>query len=217
MAADPSGNGYWLVDALGQVTAYGDAKNYGSIKGPYGLSAPVTGMASSQDGDGYWLVSRDGGVFAYGDAPFEGSGGGQQVFIPVIALAPTHDGKGYWLLTNSPVPPPGVPMLGRGLPGLYQDGYGLVAPTATFNGGDSAGATGSIVWGAWGGSEAVGIGIALYAPPGQTEAQGHLQNAKVVAFDLGSCDGQLMYLSYEVYFPQFGEPFDPSQALTFCN
>ena len=163
MAADPSANGYWLVDALGNVTAYGAAQGMGSIATPFDLNAQISGIAPTNDGNGYWLVSRDGGVFAFGDAPFEGSTGGQQVFNPVIALVATHDGNGYWLLTNSPVPPPGVPMLGRGLPGLDEEGFGLVAPTSTFDGGDPAGATGSIAWDSWGGSEATGTGIALDA------------------------------------------------------
>ncbi len=217
MAADPSANGYWLVDALGNVTAYGAAQGMGSIATPFDLNAQISGIAPTNDGNGYWLVSRDGGVFAFGDAPFEGSTGGQQVFNPVIALVATHDGNGYWLLTNSPVPPPGVPMLGRGLPGLDEEGFGLVAPTSTFDGGDPAGATGSIAWDSWGGSEATGTGIALYAAPGQPEVDGSDQPATVVAFDLGSCDGQLMYQAYDVYFPQFGQSFDPSEALTFCN
>ncbi len=217
MAADPRANGYWLVDSLGNVTAYGGAPSSGSIAPPFDLNAQIAGIAPSNDGNGYWLVSRDGGVFAFGDAPFEGSTGGQQVFNPVIALVPTHDGNGYWLLTNSPVPPPGVPILGRGLPALDEIGFGLVAPTSTFAGGDPAGATGSIVWGSWGGPEATGTGIALYAAPGQPEVDGSDQPAAVVAFDLESCDGQLMYQAYDVYFPEFGQSFDPSDALTFCH
>ena len=55
MAATPDGNGYWVVTAGGQVTAEGDATNYGSLSGVT-LNAPILGMAATSDGGGYWLV-----------------------------------------------------------------------------------------------------------------------------------------------------------------
>jgi len=66
----PAG-GYWVVDSVGKVTAFGGAANYGSAPGH--LNQPIVGIVSTGDGLGYWLVARDGGVFAFGDAPYSGN------------------------------------------------------------------------------------------------------------------------------------------------
>ncbi len=95
MAADPSGSGYWLVNASGQVAAHGGAASYGQLSGP--LNAPIAHIVPTVDGRGYWLVAGDGGVFSFGDAPFYGSMGGHPLNAPVVDLAPTPDGRGYWL------------------------------------------------------------------------------------------------------------------------
>jgi len=39
----------------------------------------------------------------------------------------------------------------------------------------------------------------------------------VVAFDLGSCDGKLMYQAVEWYFPQHGQAFDAGQYENICT
>ncbi|MGC8480977.1 MAG: hypothetical protein ACP5PJ_05460, partial [Acidimicrobiales bacterium] len=62
LAADPSGNGYWVVTSSGDVTAYGAAVAYGSELG-HSLNAPIVGIVATSDGKGYWLVGSDGGVF----------------------------------------------------------------------------------------------------------------------------------------------------------
>jgi hypothetical protein len=59
MAALSSGDGYWLVDASGDVTAHGAALNYGSMADE-SLNAPIVGIAATPDGRGYWLVAADG-------------------------------------------------------------------------------------------------------------------------------------------------------------
>jgi hypothetical protein len=56
MAADPNG-GYWTVNWVGVVTAFGGAPSFGSpalsgIK----VVRPIVAMASTPDGLGYWLV-----------------------------------------------------------------------------------------------------------------------------------------------------------------
>jgi hypothetical protein len=38
-----------------------------------------------------------------------------------------------------------------------------------------------------------------------------------VAFDLGNCDGKLMYRAVEWYFPQHGEHFNPRQYEDICT
>ncbi len=98
MASDPTGDGYWLVNAAGQVDAHGGAVSYGGLSGP--LDAPVSHIVPTVDGRGYWLVAADGGVFAFGDAPFYGSMGGRPLNAPVVDLAPTADGGGYWLVAT---------------------------------------------------------------------------------------------------------------------
>jgi hypothetical protein len=38
----------------------------------------------------------------------------------------------------------------------------------------------------------------------------------IVAFDLGTCGGTLMYQAVEGYFPQHGQNFNPSQYEDIC-
>ncbi len=102
----PAG-GYWVVDSVGSVTAFGGAANYGSAPGH--LNQPIVGIVATGDGLGYWLVARDGGVFAFGDAPYSGnalstSSNGSVVGITSV---PGHGSPG-------PQGAPGTP----GAPGL---------------------------------------------------------------------------------------------------
>ena len=99
MASTPSGNGYWLVDAQGYVSAYGNAANYGGMGG-HPLNAPISHIVSTPDGKGYWLVAADGGVFSFGDAQFYGSMGGKPLNAPVMDIIPTANGGGYWLVAT---------------------------------------------------------------------------------------------------------------------
>ena len=99
MAGTPSGDGYWLADSAGNVSAHGQALFYGSMSGRQ-LNAPVTHIVATPDGRGYWLVAADGGTFSFGDARFYGSMGGKQLNAPVVDLAPTPSGHGYWLVAS---------------------------------------------------------------------------------------------------------------------
>jgi hypothetical protein len=99
VAATPGGQGYWVVSPTGAVSAYGDAKYYGSMTGRP-LNAPIDGIASTPDGDGYWLVASDGGVFSFGDASFHGSIGGAHLNQPVVDITSTPTGDGYWLVAS---------------------------------------------------------------------------------------------------------------------
>ncbi len=218
IAPTPDGKGYWLVADDGSVLPYGDAGSYGSMAGTK-LNAVVVGMAATPDGKGYWLIGADGGVFAFGDARYFGSTGSQQVFSPVAAMAPTPNGAGYWVLTSTPLPPPGVPLLGRPTPvGSYSwpAGFGLVEPSSFSFGTGNSGVEG-IEWSSWGSPEAVGTGLAGYVAPGEFGYQATLQTATVVAFDLGNCGGQLMYQAIEWYFPEDGGSFNPSRSLNICS
>jgi hypothetical protein len=99
LAALPDASGYWVVGPAGSLTAYGNAKDYGSMAGK-ALNAPVVGIAATPDGQGYWLVGADGGVFAFGDAGFYGSmaGKAQPTVIGLVALS---DGQAYELVDTS--------------------------------------------------------------------------------------------------------------------
>jgi titin len=97
MATTPDAKGYWIATANGAVSAFGDARYYGS-RASAPLNDPVVGMAATPDAKGYWLVSSDGGIFAFGDAHFYGSEGGKPLNKPIVGMVATPDGDGYWLV-----------------------------------------------------------------------------------------------------------------------
>ncbi len=100
MAADPNG-GYWTVNWVGVVTAYGGAPSFGSpATSGIKVVKPILAMAATPDGQGYWLVGSDGGVFSYGDANFYGSTGAIHLNEPIVGIAATPDGLGYWLVAS---------------------------------------------------------------------------------------------------------------------
>jgi hypothetical protein len=96
-------------------------------------------------------------------------------------------------------------------------GFGSVRPPEIFNGGDPTGLVTHIVWKSWGGPEAIGVGTAEYVKPNQSVASGKEEPATIVAFNLGSCNGRLMYQAVEWYFPQHGQTFDPSHYENICT
>jgi cell wall-associated NlpC family hydrolase len=95
MASTPKGDGYWLTDATGGVSAHGAAVDNGSMAG-HPLNAPIAHIVSSPDGRGYWLVAEDGGIFSFGDAPFYGSMGGQHLNAPIVGISADDATGGYW-------------------------------------------------------------------------------------------------------------------------
>ncbi len=99
MAANPTGNGYWLVGRDGGVFSFGTAGFHGSA-GNIRLNQPIVGMAATPNGGGYWLVARDGGIFSYGNARFYGSTGSFRLNQPIVGMASTRTGKGYWLVAS---------------------------------------------------------------------------------------------------------------------
>jgi hypothetical protein len=118
----------------------------------------------------------------------------------------------------SPAATAGVPTLGQ-LAGDFArgEGFGQIKPSRIFNGGDPTGLLSRVVWSAWGGAQATGTGIGEYLGPNQTVAQGTEETATVVAFDLGTCDGKLMYQAVEWYFPQHGQSFNPDTYEDICT
>jgi len=104
-----TGRGYWILDSRGEVHAFGDALDWGSVSDvvPAGvpLGGPIISMAALPTGNGYWLLGSDGGVFRFGDARFHGSvpgvlPPGRVADGPVIAMVPTTTGRGYWLIAT---------------------------------------------------------------------------------------------------------------------
>jgi hypothetical protein len=97
MAPTPSGQGYWLADDAGRVTAYGDARNVGDATA-LDLDQPIVDITPTATGRGYWLLARDGGIFSYGDAHYYGSSAEEHVPVPIVDMTTTPGGQGYWLL-----------------------------------------------------------------------------------------------------------------------
>ncbi len=96
VAPAPTGSGYWIADAAGDVYPDGNAGFFGDLAG-VALAEPVVGIAATPSGKGYWMVAADGGVFSFGDAGFHGSAAGMALNEPVVGIAATADGGGYWL------------------------------------------------------------------------------------------------------------------------
>jgi hypothetical protein len=97
-AALPDGSGYYEVDALGDVAAFGAAKCYGALTGTR-LNRPIVGMAVDPATGGYWLVASDGGVFTF-NAPFLGSAGAIHLNKPIVGIAAGPGGVGYWMVAS---------------------------------------------------------------------------------------------------------------------
>ena len=97
IAATPSGLGYWLTTAAGDVRPFGDARSYGSMAGRP-LARPIVGIATTPTGHGYWLVATDGGIFGFGDAHFYGSTGAIHLNQPIVGMTATPTGHGYWFV-----------------------------------------------------------------------------------------------------------------------
>jgi hypothetical protein len=91
--------GYWIATGAGELLAFGNLPNAGSMVG-VGLNAPIVGIAAHPSGQGYWLLGRDGGVFTFGTAGFHGSTGNLRLNQPIVGMAPTKSGKGYWLVAS---------------------------------------------------------------------------------------------------------------------
>ena len=102
IAATPSGDGYWLLNAYRWATAFGQAgqPDQGGCTGLNGATGSWVGMASSSTGKGFFLASSNGAVVGCGDAvPFVGLTAAS-LAAPVVGMAATPDGAGYWLVAS---------------------------------------------------------------------------------------------------------------------
>jgi hypothetical protein len=110
-----------------------------------------------------------------------------------------------------------VPVLGHPWGG-YQEGYGQPHPANVSNGGDPTGQVRRIKWSSWGNKTAIGTGVSTYVWPGTGVANNPpIGGARIVAFHLGTCHGQLSYNAVEWYFPRYGDSFDARNYINACT
>ena len=105
-----------------------------------------------------------------------------------------------------------------GLSGAYWGGVGFgdVEPSTVSLGGDAVGAITGVKWNTWGDSTATGSAVAAYVAPGEAAATATKEDAVVVAFNLGLCNGKVVYRDLVWYFPQYGESQNLVQAIPTC-
>jgi hypothetical protein len=96
----------------------------------------------------------------------------------------------------------------------FQTGFGKRQPsTITLSDGGPPWVE-SLHWQSWGGPRAIGEGKAEYAP---TTPSIGIARARVVAFDLGTCQGKRVYRAVEWYFPEHGQAFSPGNYINTCT
>ena len=128
IAAVPSGRGYYVLRADGQVSAFG-VPSHGSVPGRLAAGVTATGIAVDPATGGYWVVTSMGQVFSF-DAPALGSvpvhPGGWGQYPAAVGIAAAPSGEGYYVLrANGRVVAFGAPSYG-GL--ARQIHYGATAP-----------------------------------------------------------------------------------------
>jgi hypothetical protein len=90
MAGTPTGGGYWIVSANGNVFPFGDAKSFGTLPSLNVNVNNIISIVPVPGGAGYWLIGKDGGLFAFGNAPFENSLPGINVHVNnIVGGVPT--------------------------------------------------------------------------------------------------------------------------------
>ncbi|MDA8277182.1 MAG: hypothetical protein M0Z45_03145 [Actinomycetota bacterium] len=118
--------------------------------------------------------------------------------------------------TTVVVSPSTLPTLGVENAYIGGVGFGTVEPETVSLGGDSNGVVSAVTWSSWGDATATGSGMAGYVAPGQAAASASRQSATVVAFNLGLCNGQMVYRDVVWYFPQYGETQATVQPFPTC-
>ncbi len=101
-----------------------------------------------------------------------------------------------------------VPMLGAH-PYQWADGFGTVRPSSFSLMSTASSTVRQITWDSWGGPQATGHGLDAN---GAGNPDVHVT---VIAFDLGTCNGQFVYRQVERTAP--GQSFNPSQATNICH
>jgi len=140
--------------------------------------------------------------------------GGKQTVVARGVISISAPSPGYFPRT----PPNAMPTLGQRAGDFVNGkGFGQAKPSEIYNGGDPTGLVTHITWNSWGGPHAIGTGTAEYIGPNQSVSTGSQEMATIVAFNLGTCNGQRMYQAVEWYFPQHGQTFDPHQYEDICT
>jgi hypothetical protein len=137
--------------------------------------------------------------------------------LTAVAVTAVSMLAGWGAIHQQPAFAQSEPTLGL-LTGLFHQGagFGQVRPKEVYNGGDPTGLVTSITWRDWGRGQAVGTGRSDYVGPNQSVAGGTIEPVRIVAFDLGVCNGHYMYASVEWYFPQHKQAFDAGQFEDAC-
>jgi len=89
---DMTRSGYWVLQADGTVTPFGDAARLFGGE----LHRQFVHIEPTWDGRGYWLLDSTGLVFSFGKADRLGLDPGERV----TTMASTPDSRGYWVFTN---------------------------------------------------------------------------------------------------------------------
>jgi hypothetical protein len=89
-------------------------------------------------------------------------------------------------------------------------GFGHVRPAQIAFAGDGTSYINHVRWSSWGGSRAVGHGVANWAFPGWDDGSATPVKAEVVAYGLGSRDRQRAYQHVTWFWPPRGDHFTPS-------
>ncbi len=140
--ATADGDGYWVLDSVGGIFAFGSADFFGSVPGLRRQGQSIGDAASldlvpATDAQGYWILDSVGGIFSFGTTRFFGSAPGRGVGFEPTAVAARPDGDGYWmvdatgtLLAFGSAEPHGAASIpGSGQPPPYPDpdgGYELL-------------------------------------------------------------------------------------------
>ncbi|MDQ1507477.1 MAG: hypothetical protein QOD57_5204 [Actinomycetota bacterium] len=98
----PDYGGYWVVDDIGRVFAFGDASAQPGNADAAALAPgeKVTSLSATPSGDGYWIFTTKGRVFAKGDATHFGDMSGTPLNRPVLDSIPTPTGNGYYMVSG---------------------------------------------------------------------------------------------------------------------
>ncbi len=109
-----------------------------------------------------------------------------------------------------------VPVLGLVSSDPFQTGFGTAQPSR-LSLGDGPFGVSDLRWQSWGGSQATGTGTAGIFMGNPSGTYTSPSPATVVAFDLGTCGGKLVYQALEWYFRQHGQTFNPDVYFDTCT
>ena len=91
-----AGVGYWMLEADGEVHAFGDAAALG------GAPSRARAIDTLDDGSGYWILTEAGAVVAHGTARHLGdlAGVALEPGESPATIAGIGNGTGYWIFTD---------------------------------------------------------------------------------------------------------------------